>query len=566
MSQTLLSVLVIEDDDSVAQALKEVLSRHKCEVEVFKNPKDVVEKIKSHHYHLAFIDCMVPHQNGVDFVMENLGDFERNDTEVILMSGIFTDRAFIKESLQKTKAKAFLPKPFEVDQVVSFVKQASAVRSQKLPSRYEFLKAYATLGLDPKQKRESLIEVEELDSYDLLNYLYLAAEYRLSGYIYIEFEKGLKTTLTLSNGVLIGIDLDDKNTKIGSLLVKYGYVTAEDLNEVLNNPQGSSRLGQRLIQANKMSPHAFDYVFVEQLKARLQSILLAEKIKVQFSLSEVDQTIGLEKEDLSHFAFDYFMDQVPEEFLQSYYQNFITGKVKYLSPSVSQNPFLQRDYFKKQESFLAGFSHGVTIEQILQDKSNPDAIRLLHLLVLKGIVVLSLPEVRAGDKQKSAPSKEDVSYEIETLKAQAISQLEDIKNALLLGQTKKALPEFDHLSSMNINIPDFEIVRAWVMVIRLSAIQNKNPALREIEMVLNSIDNDDKQSLTYNYVYGLFLKAKGDMSTAQKYFDKCLEIDPNHIGVRREASRLRAELSKKKNQNILTMDLQQALTGFFKKK
>lgn len=565
MSQTNLSVLVIEDDDSVAQALKEVLERNRCHVEVFKSPKDVLEKIKSSQYHIAFIDCMVPHQNGVDFVTQNLAEFERSEIEIILMSGIFTDRAFVKESLQKTKAKAFLPKPFDVEQIITFVKQASVVQQKKMPARYEFLKAYSTIGLDPKQKRESLIEVDELHSIDLLSYLYLISEYRLSGYVYLEYEKSLKTTLTFSNGVLIGIDLDDKNTKIGSLLLKYGYVTAEDLNEVLNNPQGSSRLGQRLIHANKMSPHAFDYVFVEQLKARLQRILLDEKIKVQFSISEIDQTIGLEKEDLSSFSFDYFVDQASKEYFFNYYSNFSQAKAKFLSPSVVQNPFLQRDYFKNQESILNQFNNGIEIKSILNSKQALEELRLLHVLVLKGLVVLSFADVK--EKQKiAAQDLESSSFEIENIKAKAVSQLEEIKNALLLGQVKKALPEFDQLSSQNISIPDFDIVRAWVMVIRLEHVQNRSSALREVETVLNAIPQDEKESLTYNYVFGLFTKAKGEMALAQKYFDKCLEIDPNHIGVRREASKLRSELTKKKSQNILTMDLQEALTGFFKKK
>lgn len=564
MSNALLSVLVIEDDDSVAQALKEVLVRNGCDVDLYKSPKDALEKIGKHAYHLAFVDCMVPHQNGVDFVAQYLNEFERNETEIILMSGIFTDRAFVKESLQKTKAKAFLPKPFEVDQVINFVKQSSVVHQKKLPFRFEFLKTYATLGMDPKQKRETLIEADVLDSYDLLSYIYLLLESRLSGYIYIEYEKGLKTTLTMSNGVLIGIDLDDKNTKIGSLLLKYGYVTSDDLNEVLNNPQGSSRLGQRLIQANKMSPHAFDYVFVEQLKARLQRILLPETMKIQFSISEIDQTIGLEKEDMSQFAFEFLMDQVPEGFFKEYYKNFEIARAKYLSPSAAQNPFLQRSYFKKQEAFLASLVQGISVQKLLQSK--PEDLRLLHLMVLKGLVVFIFPEVK--EKAKNAGiANENANYEIENLKARAISQLEEIKNALLLGQAKRALPEFDQLASQNISIPDFEIVRAWVMIIRLEHVKNRTPALREIETLLNAIPNDERETLIYNFVFGLFLKAKNDLDVALKYFDKCLEIDPNHIGVRREASKLRAELtSKKKNQNILTMDLQQALTGFFKKK
>jgi len=61
--------------------------------------------------------------NGLDLVQEVLEIMPRAP-KIFLLTGIFKDRKFIQDALEKTRAEAFFTKPIDLQEVVAKVREA----------------------------------------------------------------------------------------------------------------------------------------------------------------------------------------------------------------------------------------------------------------------------------------------------------------------------------------------------------------------------------------------------------------------------------------------------------
>src|SRR5262245_39644194 len=112
------SILIVDDDVTFGKAMKEAFVRAGYEVHLCHHPKEAHFVIKVHNIAGAVVDCMLPQQNGVDLVKELRKHWGDSETPVVLISGIFTNKAFAKEASQNTQAISFFAKPFEMQSLI----------------------------------------------------------------------------------------------------------------------------------------------------------------------------------------------------------------------------------------------------------------------------------------------------------------------------------------------------------------------------------------------------------------------------------------------------------------
>ena len=116
-------ILIVDDDAVFGATIREALSREGFTAIHVTKPDDAMSQLKVHSIQLAIIDCMLPKMNGRDLALK-ITEEASVSVQRILMSGIFRDKNFIRESLAKTGAKSFLTKPFELSELIRQVNEA----------------------------------------------------------------------------------------------------------------------------------------------------------------------------------------------------------------------------------------------------------------------------------------------------------------------------------------------------------------------------------------------------------------------------------------------------------
>lgn len=113
-------ILIIDDERSIRNTLKEVLEYENFEVDEAADGIEGLEKFKQHAYQLVFCDIKMPRMDGIE-VLSEMGKVNP-DVPVIMISG----HGNIETAVEATKLGAFdfLPKPPDLNRLLITVRNA----------------------------------------------------------------------------------------------------------------------------------------------------------------------------------------------------------------------------------------------------------------------------------------------------------------------------------------------------------------------------------------------------------------------------------------------------------
>lgn len=99
-------ILVVEDNDILSNAYRQILERQKHKVEVAANGKEALKKIKDKDPDMIFLDLLMPVMGGLTFLKEY--DLSKHpDVKVVILSNLDTDTD-IEEAMRLGASKYIL--------------------------------------------------------------------------------------------------------------------------------------------------------------------------------------------------------------------------------------------------------------------------------------------------------------------------------------------------------------------------------------------------------------------------------------------------------------------------
>ncbi|HEX2059631.1 MAG TPA: response regulator [Thermoanaerobaculia bacterium] len=117
-------VLVVDDDDAIRMMVERVLRREQFEVESARDGFEAIEKLTRSDYATILLDLMMPRVDGHG-VLRFL-ETERNEESprVIVMTANMQGAT---ETMASKPVFRVLPKPFDIRQLISHVKECVSV-------------------------------------------------------------------------------------------------------------------------------------------------------------------------------------------------------------------------------------------------------------------------------------------------------------------------------------------------------------------------------------------------------------------------------------------------------
>jgi len=329
-------------------------------------------------------------QNGVDFAAEHQALISKMGVKLILMSGIMTDNAFAKYATGRSKAIAFLPKPFDLNQALKIVQSGGEIKGAGVnaasPGRLQFYRSLFSATPSVAEKRKTLASIGEAFGFDLIAAINSIFDLKISGFLNLEWSNGERASVTFSRGLITAVDVADSTTKMGVLLLQNGFVLKEDLDELLASPQGSGRLGQRLIQGNKLSPHAFDLVFVEQIRTRIDKMIHSGRVKIGFAEAEVALSGShLDKDALNAELRNWIESKLNKEFVLDLINSFQEDESIGPSPQFRvDHPVCGYQSVKPLAKKVSAFKNPVTFKEWLPTlQDSEESLKALFFMLIK---------------------------------------------------------------------------------------------------------------------------------------------------------------------------------------
>lgn len=393
MEDSKVKILVLEDDNTLGEALKEAFTRVGHQVFLVNEPDKATEIINKEKIDMLFVDCLLPQMMGVDYVTKIRKEApSKARFKTVLMSGIYSDSDFIQDATKKTQAVAFLKKPFDLNEALKLVKVDEGTRTKEEASpRKNLYQIFGRTMVSTREKRKLIESLEEVSGFDLPFVYSLLVETKSSGHLNIYGVDGNVSGVSFSNGVIVGVDIEDKTTYLGEMLIQSGYSLPEDVQEALND-KSPRRLGQRLIQANKLSPHAFDLILTEQMNIRLSRTIVDQMIRINFASVEVELIEpSIDSDSLSYFLHDWIASKLSSAWLKSMHMMWASYRITRSSTYREDHPALKMSLIQGLEGFIEHLDRGVTLMDLLGQPAYHEAAvhKAIHFLLTKGLISFS---------------------------------------------------------------------------------------------------------------------------------------------------------------------------------
>lgn len=384
-------ILILEDDLTLGEGLKKALVRAGHEAHLTDRAEEAKRLITEKNIQVLFIDCLLPGQSGVDFTESVRATHHADNLAVILMSGIFTDASFVKDSLRSTQAIGFLKKPFDVKEAINMIPQGNLRAKEESSPRKTLYQAFNRGKLSVREKRKMIESLDEIHGYDLPFIYSLLVDSKVSGHLNIAASNGDVSGISFSKGLIVGVDIADHETYLGKLLIESGYILAEDLEQILNVKSGK-RIGERLIQGNLLSPHAFNIVLSNQMNIRLSRTIVNLPVKINFGETDIDATSpNIDSEALVRFLHDWIAGKISLAWLKNHYMPWGNCTLQLGPTYTADNPALVMPIVASLSNVISALTTGETLNQIVDSQKFPEEplYKAIHFLLTKGLFVLS---------------------------------------------------------------------------------------------------------------------------------------------------------------------------------
>jgi two-component system NtrC family response regulator len=149
MTKESFSVLIIDDDKDVADALGLILERQGYRTKIVQNGQDAIAASKKSNYNVALIDIVLPDISGID-LLKRLNEGVPRIRKIIVTGHATLDNAVKAVNLG---ADAYLMKPVSPDVLLRTIKQQLKKQDQEILVLQKKVKMYIDNVIDERIKR-----------------------------------------------------------------------------------------------------------------------------------------------------------------------------------------------------------------------------------------------------------------------------------------------------------------------------------------------------------------------------------------------------------------------------
>lgn len=121
------TILIVDDDLDLAEAIGAVLTYQGYHIYLAHNGRDGMDLAREHHPDLILLDIMMPDMDGSEMMIRLRANPDLQDIPVICLTGLVSqkdDSDGLGEIIIGGESYSSIAKPFENDKLVAIVKRA----------------------------------------------------------------------------------------------------------------------------------------------------------------------------------------------------------------------------------------------------------------------------------------------------------------------------------------------------------------------------------------------------------------------------------------------------------
>jgi len=390
MKKNEIKVLIVEDDKSFGDVLRVALLRSGYQCVVSQTPQDALQQLKNNLFGATVIDCLLPKMSGVELAAQVRADGNLAGP-IFLMSGIFKDKVFMQDSLRKTGAVHFFSKPFNLEDLIKAIDtELSSIIEETHPPLQELLMKQ---NPSPGEKIDAVKKTPSISGNELPKIFEFLVSSSSNGVLELIDEEEQKTKVGFWHGKIVNVEASDRPSFFGALLVERKLITHELIESVVSQPNPlNKRLGERLVDANMISPHVIGIINTDQIGIRMSQMIR----NVTYSMSFKDgNSDSIEREgffdgpNLLSFLMDCITSKISTEWLKTHYLVWDENPVCLAANFDRSSAILTFGPITRLPNLIGDLELGTEFNKLAlrYSKSPSDFYAAIHLLAINQMIV-----------------------------------------------------------------------------------------------------------------------------------------------------------------------------------
>lgn len=373
-----LKILLVEDDKRFGESLSKLLEASGFECVYAEKPQTALSFCKIHTFDIAIIDCMLPQMNGVDLAMK-VKELFGSSMVLYMMSGIYKDRNFTISALKKTGAKSFLIKPFDLNDLITQLKELDpGSNSEPVLSDNPLKNLILQENLTQNSIYSTLEKLKTINGQELPFIFNFLISYRGSGKLTLKSNDNVLGVIFSDNSFSIPLSTVN-GPKLKSLLIAKECVPQDDL----QNLKLEDTTIERLISMNLLSPHFADIILKENSLNALHSFSHNMQVEITFQPGKIaPQSLAFSQREIDDIIYNWVLNS-EVAWLKTYYLPYNQHTIRKMS--TSQNKTQLFPIVSGNKNLLSIMLQNKSLDEILNPATGVKedvAIQLVHLLMV----------------------------------------------------------------------------------------------------------------------------------------------------------------------------------------
>ena len=408
-----MKALILEDNPSLAQSLQEFLSKEGWETSLSHSWSTASTFLDKHSIDLLILDILLPDKKGFE-ILEILSQKQTHfPLKIALISGFIDKTTALKNIPQNLKGHCmFFKKPIDEKAFSLFLNTTSFPEANKNGnSIFAFF-----FEKDPSKKPLTFYLPKEktFDSKDLIPAVFLAHLKKFTGHLEITMDRKKENSIEFHKGNIISFVSNSKTSFFGTLLVEHGLCLQEDIQNLLENKDGTNKfLGEKLIEKKLLNPYMLSFILKEQVKIRLSEIMSYPSFKLNILEKSSENS---EKADIDFNETDFMewlADSAQTELDRNFLKNFsLEIKHRQVQKSLQINKALiyQKKFLQEYISLFKNLNDNKTVEDLVNHSKNKIyTLRLLYFGLLTKSIHLR------NTKQEESTNLKKVKFFVDSI-------------------------------------------------------------------------------------------------------------------------------------------------------
>ena len=266
---------------------------------------------------------------------------------------------------------------------------------QALTPRQDLYEIFGHSEYSLKKKKRIIDALDDIDGFELAFLISFILSVDITGHLNIISKDNEVIGVSFSRGFITHIDLPDKQTYFGTLMVELGFIQVKELEVALK--EADIHIGQYFLKQKKVTQQQIDITFRKQMELRLTKLICDNIYNINFAdAAETPLFIKITRKDYYEMCYTWLESRFTLKWLKEHFSLWEKDLVIFLDGHTYISEALKKPMLLQLPDFNQEIRKGVSLRRLknLYRDHEESFLKSLYFLTLIGVIIFKeTPEV-----------------------------------------------------------------------------------------------------------------------------------------------------------------------------